>query len=81
MKKPAKKNTSTKASAKAAKPAKAGAAKSAPAKGPSPKSTGGMTPKPASRPPAAAVPDRGAGRYTPGEIQGVGWKPFRYPPE
>jgi hypothetical protein len=22
-----------------------------------------------------------AGTWTPGQIQGIGWKPFRYPPE
>jgi hypothetical protein len=32
-------------------------------------------------PKAAPKPASDVGRYTPGEISGIGWKPFRYPPE
>lgn len=26
-------------------------------------------------------PSKGSGRYTPREVQGTGWAPFRYPPQ
>jgi len=67
MKKPAKQSAK-----KAAKPA-------VQSKKPVPTSpTSAKKPAP-SKPAAPAAPN--VQPYTPGPIQGIGWKPFRYPPE
>lgn len=70
MKKPAKKTTSSKRA-----PAKTQAAPAAK------KSAPKAAPKAAARPPKPTAPQTDVGRYTPGDIPGTGWKPFRYPPE
>ncbi len=68
-----KKSAGTKPAAKARPAVKAAAKKSQPsvAKAPA-KATRTAVDKPV---------DRSAARYTPQQIEGVGWKPFRYPPE
>ncbi len=69
----AKKSARTKPAAKARPAAKASAKKTASAarKALAKRQTG----------PAEPAIDRSAARYTPSPIEGVGWKPFRYPPQ
>ena len=32
-------------------------------------------------PSQTVTPSKGSGRYTPREVRGTGWAPFRYPPQ
>lgn len=32
-------------------------------------------------PSQTTTPSKGSGRYTPREVRGTGWAPFRYPPQ
>jgi hypothetical protein len=67
--------------AKAATPAKARKPKAKAPVGQSVKKPV-STPKSSTAPRMSPAPNTSpaAGHYTPREIQGVGWKPFRYPP-
>lgn len=62
----------------------AAAKKPAPTKTPPAKAAAKPAPPRTSTPPRRAVPatdESAAARYTPKEVPGVGWRPFRYPPE
>jgi hypothetical protein len=82
-KRPAKKSPKpSKAKSSAVKKAPPVAATKAPAKAASRKPAAANEPKRAATPSrTTAEPREAAGHYTPQEIQGIGWRPFRYPPE
>ncbi|PYM15830.1 MAG: hypothetical protein DMD81_14000 [Candidatus Rokuibacteriota bacterium] len=70
------KPSASKKRAAAKKPASSGKARKPAAKA-TPRSSAGKAA--AARP--AAEPARPVERYQPRQIEGIGWKPFRYPPE
>jgi hypothetical protein len=57
-----------------------GTSKSASAKRPSAPKPVAMPPRAAAAPGARAQREIEAAKYTPTPIEGIGWKPFRYPP-
>jgi hypothetical protein len=65
---------------KPAATAKKKAAKRPAAKGPTPKKAPAKK-APASKAPSTARTETRAGTYTPQPVQGIGWAPFRYPPQ
>ena len=80
-----KKKVSTKPKDKRAVATKAatrsgGGSRSADAKRPSAPKTASMPARAGAAPAARAQREIEAAKYTPTPIEGIGWKPFRYPP-